>query len=75
MADSFETEELLTEYVQWAAQKKISATDTSPAAFIVERAQDGAYKRVIEAIAYIEKTTWTKDVDLKINTLLNILED
>lgn len=67
--------ELLTEYTQWVAVKKIQATDVSPEAFLMERAQDGAYDRVVEAIAYIKATSWDKDVGLKINKVLNILED
>lgn len=49
---------LLEEYEKWKGEKKVSANDFSPTAFLVERAQKAAYGELEPAL---EKITWLED--------------
>lgn len=67
--------QLLTDYTQWVALKKIQSTDVSPEAYLIEKAQDGAYDRVVKAIGFINGTTWEEKDWPLIEKLLAILEE
>lgn len=54
-----EDEALLTEYIQWAAQKKVSGLDVTPGQFLIEKAQAGAFGKLIEAVEMLNDPEWT----------------
>lgn len=44
---TYETDiEFLEEFERWKGEKKVTASDLSPSAFLVDRAKDGAWKKV-----------------------------
>jgi len=56
---AFESDEqLLSDYNRWVAEKKVAGVDVSPTAFLVDRAKESAYNRVMEAIAFIKDNQW-----------------
>lgn len=53
---TYETDiEFLEEFERWKGEKKVTATDFSPGAFLVDRAKDGAWKRIQAVEDEIEK--------------------
>jgi hypothetical protein len=70
-----EDEALLTEYTQWVASKKVAGVDTTPAAFLIERAQESAFQRVLDATAYLQRVeSETDEAATIVSELLEILE-
>lgn len=41
-------QEMLDEFVQWQAEKKISGNDLSPQAFLIDRAKEQALQALVE---------------------------
>lgn len=45
----------LEAYVKWKAEREVTGNDTSPAAYVVDRAKQEAFVRVEAAIAFLEQ--------------------
>lgn len=66
--------ELLTEFVQWQAQKKVAGVDTTPAAFLIERAQQAAFSKILDAVEYLRDVDSGANLAHVVAQTLNILE-
>lgn len=58
--------EFLKEYNEWIAQRKLSAKDLSPEAFLIDRAKDEALDRIIEVemlLDAFESVDWADEKD------------
>lgn len=67
-----EDQERLEAYVKWKAEREVTGNDTSPAAYVVDRAKQEAFVRVEAAIFFIEswgKESWTEQ-DRELYTIL-----
>ncbi len=49
-----EQEELLTEFEAWAAERRVTKADISPAAFLIDRAKATALERITKAVDLID---------------------
>lgn len=65
--------ELITEYNDWAIQKRALSGDVSPQQFLVERAQATALGRLIKADEYIATLDEELFESVEMQTILRII--
>lgn len=73
-----EDRDLLDEYNRWASAKRVAGVDTTPAAFLVERAQASAFDKIVDLVSYLSTTGPVEDAEAweKVKrALLEILEN
>lgn len=69
-----QNEELLEDYIRWRGENKI--IDTSPAAYLVDKAKSAAYEKIISAIEYLNTLAPNEDIrEDTLEQLKNILEE
>jgi len=68
-----DAEELLTEFMQWQAEKKVSGNDLSPQAFLIDRAKTQALDMLIRIDAEID--AWEELEDYAVEDLIENIRD
>jgi len=68
-----DAEELLTEFMQWQAEKKVSGNDLSPQAFLIDRAKTQALDTLIRIDAEIN--AWEELEDYAVEDLIENIRD
>lgn len=61
----------LEEYVNWKAEKEVMGNDTSPSAYVIDKAKQEAFERVVKAVDYLEsyRENW-QDADEEVYLIL-----
>jgi hypothetical protein len=73
MSDFNSDLDMLTEYTQWVATRKLPAQDTSPDEFMRDRIKQTAVDRISDAVAYYD-TLDPSNITFELMTLHDILE-
>lgn len=63
----------LAKYNTWVATKKATAMDVSPEAYVLDKAKEEAFERVVKAVDYLESINDPDDWDTTEEALYNIL--
>jgi predicted nucleic acid-binding protein len=69
-----ENEALLSDYNQWVAERKVVGVDTTPGAYLVDKAKESAYEKVELCLTYLSDAEWDESDALHVGALFEILE-
>lgn len=69
-----ENEALLSDYNQWVAERKVVGVDTTPAAYLIDKAKESAYEKVEACLTYLNAADWEEADAIHVKALFEILE-